>query len=407
MVALVALATAASLFLLWYFRAVIILFLLSLFTAAAVRPIIERLNKRGLPNLVSISITYLVGAGIAGLWLFVVSRFLIGEVQTLLNQVANRYQTLHLGWLEGTPLQQGISARLPTPERLSEAIAAQDGTILAQALFTIIRSTAAAVGSIVIVLVLSVYWSVDHANFQRSWLSLIPAGKRRRAREMWHAVEDGVGGYIRSEVTLGLLAALLLGAGYLLMGISYPTLLAHLGVVAWLIPIVGFILAAILALLAGLGAGPLIGLAAAGYTLGLFLVLHFIVERRLFRHRRNHSYLLIVLLMIPLADAYGFVGLLAAPPLAVSIESLLVFLFNRRRLEAPLEVPAARVSELEEQLQTVRTRADEAEGDVAPELNDLLQRLAALLQQTRTTLQNEAAASPSPPDETASDSMEP
>lgn len=377
---LVVLGTLVLLFVLWYFRAVILLFVLSLFTAAAARPFIRRLQARGFSLRRAIAATYLLGAAILALVILVVGEFTIDEVQVLMNGVSTRYNALHSLWLEGSPLQQSLAARLPGPQQLADAIVAEEGTILARTALTFLSSVASTVGGIVIILALSVYWSIDHLHFERLWLSLVPAGRRDQARQMWRSVEVSVGGYLRNEFAQLLLAILLLVPGYLLLGIPYPTLLALTGAVALLIPVAGVIFAVIPALLVALGVNALIGVGTALYTLAVFLGLQLYVQPRLLHYRSNHSYLLVVLLMIPLADSYGFFGLLAAPPLAVGIEHLLIVLYEQRR-RGPAELPD--VAQLEKRLEQLRVQAGEEDEELTPQIESLMERLSALLERAQ------------------------
>ena len=386
---LAVLLTLCAIFLLYVFRVAVILFLLSLFTASAVRPIISRLTKRGFSTLAAIALTYFIGIIVVGSWVYLVGQIAIPELQELLNQLANRYQALQQGWQDGTTLQQLLAGRLPPPQDLLDALVAEEGTLLAQALVTVLGSTASFLAALVIMLVLSVYWSLDRLRFEGLWLSLLPAAQRRRARKVWRTVEEGVGNYLRNQGLQAFLAVVLLAGGYFVMGINYPILLALLGAVAWLIPVVGFIFAALAALLVGMANSPIIGVLAAIYTVTMFVALQQLVERALLRYRRDFSYLLVVLLMIPLAETYGFFGLLAAPPLAVSIESLLTIVFDNRRGALAAEEPQARLVELHEELEVLRERALAAGDSVSPEIANLMSRLEKLMVRSRTLLQSD------------------
>ncbi|HSM56785.1 MAG TPA: AI-2E family transporter [Candidatus Sulfomarinibacteraceae bacterium] len=396
--AVVILATLATLVLLWYFRTVVILFILSLFTGAAARPLIRRLEERGLSTGVAIILTYAFGLSIVALWAYIISQSIFREIQALLNAIANGYDILYTVWSDGTMFQQALAGRLPPPNRLYEAIAAEEGTVLAQALFTTLRSIATVLGSIGIVLVLSIYWSIDRARFERLWLSLLPAGQRHRARDIWRSVEEGVAAFIRSEVIQVFMAVLLLAIGYLLMDIDYPTLLALIGAVAWLIPIVGFVFAVIPAVVVGLSTSLTMAIVAGVFTLAVFLLLELFVEPRLFDRRQTYSSLAVVLLMIPLFDAYGFVGLLAASPLAVGIEILLIKMLGPRRMEVQAVYPSARIEELEERLEELQAAAPERQ--LSPELLNLLERLDTLLDKAGKAVSQETTGGAVPPPST-------
>lgn len=387
--ALVVLVTLCAIYLLYVFRAAVILFFLSLFIASAVRPVIRRLMDRGLSMPLAIGLTYLTGIIVVAGWVFLVGYFVVPETQELLDVLANRYQTVQQTWQGGGPLQQTLAERLPPPQQLLNDLVAEEGTLLAQLLITVIGTTVSVVAAIVVMLILSIYWSIDRVRFEGLWLSLVPAQQRGRARRVWRSVEEKVGNYLRVQGMQLILAVILLAGGYYLMGIEYPVLLALLGAIAWLIPVVGYIFAAVAALLVGLLYSPIIGALAAIYTGVIFVALHELVERTIMKYDHDFSYLLVVLLMVPLADTYGFFGLLAAPPLAASIDALLTLLFETRRASLTVENPQTRVTELHERLQALQEEASTPDGALSPDIASLMGRLDKLLVRTRMLLESE------------------
>jgi predicted PurR-regulated permease PerM len=171
------------------------------------------------------------------------------------------------------------------------------------------------VSGILAILFLSIYWSLNQIHFERLWLSLLPSSQRKQARDIWRAIELDLGAYIRSEVTQSLLAALLLGVGYRLLGSPFPTLMALVGALAWLIPVVGAPLAIILPLLMGLFTSVQLSLITALYTLLVLFALEMWVEPRLFK-RTWRDPILTLIIVLALADAFGLVGVLVAPPIS-------------------------------------------------------------------------------------------
>jgi hypothetical protein len=132
-----------------------------------------------------------------------------------------------------------------------------------------------------IVLILSLYWAVDRARFERLWLSALPVPSRATARDVWISVESGVGAYLRSEVLQSFLAGWMLGVGYWMLGLPYPVMLAVFGALAWMIPWIGGLiaLAAVVVLGWSAGAGPIV--LASAYTVAVFVFLEKLVEPRL------------------------------------------------------------------------------------------------------------------------------
>jgi predicted PurR-regulated permease PerM len=388
----VVIATLALLLLLWQFHEVLLLFVLSLLAAAAVRPIIARLVKRGLPLPLAMLLTYITGLGIIVLLLYIISDSLFAEAQAIANNFAVAYEVYHLRWAdEGSGLQYTIATRLPPPEQFYAAITGSQGELLAQRIFGATVSLFSFIGGFLMTLLLSIYWSADQDHFERLWLSLLPATQRARARDMWRAMETEVGAYLRSEFTQSFMAALLLGLGYWLAGLAYPTLLALIGAIAWLIPLVGFIFIAIPVFLVGLSHSLTLAIAVTLYTLSVLLLLEFVVEPRIFNRRRNISPLLVVLVMIPLLDAYGIPGLIVAPLLAVTVQIFFTYSLNRQAVPT-FRNTTEQVTQLETRLAHVRAMFEERDEPPPPEVINLMERLSSLIQAASQALPAEKTA---------------
>src|SRR6266511_753785 len=111
-----------------------------------------------------------------------------------------------------------------------------------------------------------------------------------------------------------------------MMGIRYPALLAGWGAIARLFPWFGAVIAVLPALLIGIGISSTVGLLATLYTIAVLLTLKLVIEQRFFL-RSKYSALLIVLFVIDLAETFGFLGFVLAPPLAVAVQIRLQHLY--------------------------------------------------------------------------------
>jgi predicted PurR-regulated permease PerM len=374
----VILATLALLYLLWQFRLIVILFIVSLFVAAAVRPSIRYLTDYNLsPVLARILIYSLIIGGII-LVTYLLSDPFSREVQLLSNRTAIAYQLNYSRWSTGSEWQQGLVSRLPDPEALFDTAVGEEGEQLLQTLLNITQAVFTLLGGTITVIILSIYWSMDQDRFERLWLSMLSAAKRVRARDSWREVETNVGEYLRSQVVQSFIAAALLGFGYWLMGLYYPVLLAILAAVAWLIPLAGVILIAVPVFFVGYTISLPLGLGALLYTIVIILFLEIAVEPRLF-DRRRYSTFLLLLTMICLVDAFGFVGFIIAPPLAAAIQVLggQIFLYTMRPATT-----AVHLTELEQRYQEIQRLFNSNEGEpYPPEVGSMIERLQGLLQQ--------------------------
>ena len=198
-------------------------------------------------------------------------------------------------WLEGSSFQRTLVAWLPTPDKLFEAVTGEQGQFVLPAVLSFTEGIGGIASGVILVLFLSIYWSINQVHFERLWLSLLPSEQRKQARGVGRAIELDLGAYIRSEIVQSLLAGLLLGLGYWLLGSQYPMLMALIGALAWLIPVVGAPLAVILPLLMGLLTSVQLSLFTILYTLVVLIALQVWVEPRLFKRKWDNPILTLVI----------------------------------------------------------------------------------------------------------------
>lgn len=375
----VILVTLAALYVLWQFKLVLLLFALSLFVAAAIRPFVDALVARGIPRAAAQLLFYVVGVGSFLLALLLTGELLLQELNAAANQAVLEYETLYRQWQMESGWQHTAVAYLPPP---FTSAAAQEAELaeMAPAVMAVTRSVTGALGGLLLLLALSIYWSADQHRFERLWLSLLPARRRAYARDAWRQLETAMGRYLRSQIVQSLLAFLFLAVGGAVIGMDYPLLLALAGALAAFVPLFGGLLAALFGLALGSLESINIGLITAVYCLLVFIGLELIVEPRLWPRKRR-SFLLTILLILPLFEVVGFWGLLMAPPLAAALEVLGGQAYQtyvaQRDTAVQLEKLEARYHHLMQKV------ADAEIESTAPELQDLSRRLANLLADSR------------------------
>jgi predicted PurR-regulated permease PerM len=272
---------------------------------------------------------------------------------------------------------------MPPPSQLFEAVTGSQGQLVLPAILDFTQDIGGFVTALVIILVLSLYGSISQIHFQRLWLSLLPSGQRRQARDIWQTVESDIGAYIRSQVIHSILAGVLFILGYWLLGSPYPVLLALTGALACLIPVVGTVLAVIPPLLVGLLTSTQLSLFTVLYTLIILVALDVWVKPRLFKRSWDNPILTVILLII-LADAFGLIGIIIAPPISVICQ----ILWNRlgtRRLASSRE--AAQVSDLIERQERLRASIKAMDKPPIPLVTSSMERLNNLIVKAEPLLQ--------------------
>ena len=384
--------TLLALVVLWQFRVVVAYVLISLTLAAAMRPLANRLMGRGFVVRVVWILFYLAILGGFGLLLSLAGGAAVDEIDQLGHTLSVQDEWSLPIWLEGSSFQHLLVARLPPPSTLFEAVTGDQGQLVLPALLGVTQGVGAVVSGAVIILILSLYWSINQIHFERLWLSLLPSGQRKQARGIWRTVEPDIGAYIRGEVVLSLLAGLILGLGFWLLGSPYPALLALAGAVACLIPVVGAALAVIPVLLVGLMTSVQLSLSTAIFALVVLIGLGAWAKPRLFQHGWENPILTVVLL-IALADALGLVGIIIAPPVSAVCQILWSRLVSRPAVPGA----AARVSDLKERQARVWATIRGMDEPPVPLVTSSMERLTRLIEQAEPVLQAGLPAEPSDP----------
>lgn len=374
--AVVVMATLTLALLLYQFRGILFLLILAMLVSAAIRPaVLLLINRFHIPRVGATMSVYLIGTAVILLFLLVPGSALITELQGMFNDIAATYETRFPEWMEGTTIEQAVAAELPPPDRLYETLV---GPIFGQEILGLTRGLLGLIGGAGVVLVLSIYWTIDQARLERYWLSILPAGYRVQARQIWRATETEVGAYIRSETIQSMAAALLLGLIYWLLGLEYPLILAGLTAVAWLIPLAGAVLAVLPVLAFGLLNGTLgLSLVAALCTLAILSGLELVVEPRLF-NRRRYNATTTVLLMLVFVEDFGLLGLIMAPPITAALQ-----IFFNHWLEnvavTTAKKPAGEIALLQKRLDRMMAAQTQNGNKLSPEVISLGDRLSKLL----------------------------
>jgi putative permease len=384
--------TVLALVVLWQFRIVVVYLLISLLLAAVLRPMVNRLAGRSFLVRLAWILLYLVVLGGFGFLLFLAGKTAIMEIQQLTLALSVQDEWILPTWLGGSLFQQTLISQLPPPSKLFEAFTGDEGQLVLPTLLGLTQGIVCFVAGALIILVLSIYWSINQIHFERLWLSLLHSGQRKQARGIWRTIEPDAGAYIRGQVMQSLLAGLLFGLGFWLLGSPYPALLALVGALACLVPMVGIVIAVIPVFLVGLMTSVSLGLFTALFTAVVMIALSIWVKPLLFKRRWDNPILTIVLL-IALADVFGLVGLIIAPPVSVVCQILWSRLVSHRAVVGA----AIQVSDLKERQARLRDTIGALKEPPPPLVTSSMERLALLIEKAEPLLPANPSVDPSDP----------
>jgi predicted PurR-regulated permease PerM len=232
-----ALAVAALAFGIWQVRSVIILLLLAMTLAAAIRPGVEWLGRHRVPQSVAILLHFLLVGGAVALlvWLAVPPAIhQIGHALGTSPVHATGARAQGLAWL-----QQHLR-RLPTGSELLHPVA------------TYGHKAGEAVVAVFFTLAATWYWVSERDSIIKLVSVVTPEAKRDKAQETFLALDNRLGAYTRLRFLMIFAVGAVLSAGFYVIGLDYWLLVgAFVGLVE-IVPVVGPIVGSILVVAVGL-----------------------------------------------------------------------------------------------------------------------------------------------------------
>jgi predicted PurR-regulated permease PerM len=302
-VGVVALALA-----LWKLKLVVTLLFVAVTWAAAMRPGVESLRRRGVPRAAGVLLHYLVVLGLIAIFLAFVVPQLVHEVQTALAN--GRSGNAHPTGVKDQILN-GIERRLghlPSVGKLVHpAVSAGEEAlkILVGIFFTF--ATAA-------------YWVFERDRFIDFVTSFLARPKRKKVRDTWELIDLKLGAFVRGQLLLIGIVATLVSTAFFLVGEPYWLLLGICVALLEIIPVVGPLAALILAVGAGLTVSVHTALLAGGALLLIRVTQDYVINPRVLGGAVGLSPLLVLI-------AVSIVGIVLGPfyvLIAVPLTSLLV-----------------------------------------------------------------------------------
>jgi putative permease len=390
MVGFAVMTTLLALVVFWQFRIVVVYISISLALGAALHPLFDRLVGRNFIMRMAWILLYLVVLVSFGLLIFMAGRAAVVEIQQLGQSVSAQNAWKLPLWLEGGPLQKTLFAQLPPPAKLFEAVTGDKGQLVLPTILGFAQGIGGFLTALIVILLLSIYWSINQIHFERLWLSLLPSAQRTQARGIWRIIEPNIGAYIRGQLIQSLLAGVLLGLGFWLLGSPYPALLALIGALACLIPMVGIAMAVAPVLLVGFITSWQLSLITSLFALVILIALSIWVKPRLFNRKWDNPVLTIILLLA-LASAFGLVGLIIAPPLSVVCQILWSRLVSHRTVLGA----AIQVSDLKERQAHLQDTINKMDQPVLPLLTNSMEQLTILIEKAEPVLCSTLPAEPS------------
>ncbi len=297
---------------LWKLKLLIALLFMAFIIAAAMRPGVDALTRRGLPKSAAILSHYAALAGLVALLLWLVVPRAIDQVQAALDEenIASQAQ-------DSTGVKQeilvGLQRRLDDLPKADELIdPAVELTTVAFEVFI----------GIFFVLASAAYWIYERDRAVRLVTSILPRPRRKVVRDTWDLIDAKLGAYVRGQGLLIMLVGTVLSILFWIIGVPYWILIGAFAGVVEIIPVIGPLMAGALAVGAGLTVSPQVGIAAGIAVLVVRLLEDYLIIPRVLGDAVGLSPLLVLFAVTASAILFGGFAVLLAIPIAAVLGTL-------------------------------------------------------------------------------------
>jgi len=308
-------------------KATAILFVVALFFAYLIYPLVRRLNER-LPLAWSILFVYvfiaLVGALILQLLVPALANDVQGAVKTLPGLVR------HYGEVLQDPNNR-LVRWLPLDERLYLAsLPGQLGAFLqtnaldtASKTLTVLLSTVSVLATVIVVPVLAAYMLLDAESIKENFLGLVPSKYRPKTEAIIADLDHVVGGFIRGQLIDGSILGAMLTVMLSIMHVPYALLIGVVSGALNFIPYAGAVIAFVPAVILAFTTNGLTNAIIVAVLIG---VIHQIdgnfVAPRVLKENVGLSPFWIVISILAFSEMFGLIGTFLAVPTAAMIRVL-------------------------------------------------------------------------------------
>jgi predicted PurR-regulated permease PerM len=298
------LAAVALVWLWLHLWQLVMVVLVAVVIAIGLEPAVEWLERHRIPR-------WLAAAGIVALLTLVIGGFFWLCGSSLADQAQD------VGARMGE-IQQDLAARLPPPLRdyVRKSAIPSDRETVSAYLLNAGRALVTLTVIVLLILILTVYFLIEGRRTYVWLAAYAPPAHRDRVHVTASEARKAIYGYVVGNVATSIFAGVVVFVALSLLDVPAALLLAVLAGVCDFVPVLGFVCAAVPALLLGLGVSIPVGLAVAAVYAAYHMAENYYIGPKVYGGRLKLSNLAVVIAFAVGAEIGGVGGALLALPLA-------------------------------------------------------------------------------------------
>lgn len=330
------------------------LFLIAFIISSAIRPLVNKLQKKGVPRFLGIFLIYSLLLIFLAFMIYFLGKTIADQVEVLSSNLTNVITEFITRIGDILP---NIKDTLKIPERevlhteVDKFLTEDLGKFLTgnlnsavQPIFGFISNVVAFLFSFFTVVMLSAYMVHKEENFYDGIINLLPKKNRSNVKRLIHKVETQLGNWLQGQIILMFVIGIMAYIGMAVPGVLFPdTVIAQYAVslafiagVLEVVPSIGPVITWVLAILVTFGSGG--SVVEVGYMAFLFTAIQqlegaFIVPV-VMKRAIGIDPIITILGVIAASSLFDIVGAIMALPIIAAAQIILEDYFEKKQAES-------------------------------------------------------------------------
>jgi predicted PurR-regulated permease PerM len=304
----------------------IAIFVIAAFIASAVYPVAEWLTARRIPRLWSIAIVYVFLILVTIVSMVIIVPMTVEQVRVLV-QNSPQYLQGAQSWLVGA--QAALHARFPQANIPTDVLNIQQ--LGAQRINDLVTLTVTSVGSFALniatgffiafsAIILSFFFLLDPQRLAEGFAGFFPPSKRATARKLSSEAAEVFGAYIAGQLIVSAITGIAIAIITALFGFKFALLVGILSAIGYAVPIIGMLVAQIVALALSAPQGPVMIIVVQAVMFGMARISDNVLVPKIMGGTVGVSPVTVMFAVFAGGELFGLPGLILGIPAAAILK---------------------------------------------------------------------------------------
>ncbi len=228
------------LYFLYQIDGILLIFFTAFLFAAALDPIVDRMQAHGVPRAVGVLIIYTILFFFAGIFIEKVVTLMAQQVVEIAGDVGEFVTHLTTQQASQFPFAKQLQ---PYLQQFYETVNLQTAAFQLQNALQILSAQLLSISfglfNVLIILILTFFMTVEEKSIEEFFLSLFPSRYAHYITTRLDAVKNKIGNWLRGQFVVSIIAAILTYIGLVIMGVHYALTLSIISGVCMMVPVIG------------------------------------------------------------------------------------------------------------------------------------------------------------------------